>query len=226
MTTIARRATTALMFVAAWLGLASTASAQLPDIAAGKKRAQVCFACHGENGVSKISGTPHLAGQDRAYLIKAMQAYRNGLRQDPTMVAMAKPLSDTDMVNIATYFHLAVKNARGETLASVIETNERIKPVASVAVAEAPAAPAAPAAPRSADAVYNASCAACHASGVAGAPKVGDKAAWSARIAQGSDKLLEHAIKGLNAMPARGGCSDCSDEDIKKVVDYIVGKSR
>jgi cytochrome c5 len=214
------------MFVAAWLGLASTASAQLPDIAAGKKRAQVCFACHGENGVSKISGTPHLAGQDRAYLIKAMQAYRNGLRQDPTMVAMAKPLSDTDMVNIATYFHLAVKNARGETLASVIETNERIKPVASVAVAEAPAAPAAPAAPRSADAVYNASCAACHASGVAGAPKVGDKAAWSARIAQGSDKLLEHAIKGLNAMPARGGCSDCSDEDIKKVVDYIVGKSR
>lgn len=128
MTTIARRATTALIFVAAWLGLASTASAQLPDIAAGKKRAQVCFACHGENGVSKISGTPHLAGQDRAYLIKAMQAYRNGQRQDPTMVAMVKPLSDTDMVNIATYFHLAVKNARGETLASVIETNERIKP--------------------------------------------------------------------------------------------------
>lgn len=223
MTTIAKWATTALIFLAAWLGLASTASAQLPDIAAGKKRAQVCFACHGENGVSKISGTPHLAGQDRAYLIKAMQAYRNGQRQDPTMVAMAKPLSDTDMVNIAAYFHLAVKNARGETLASVIETNERIKPVANVAVVEAPAAPAAP---RSADAVYNENCAACHASGIAGAPKVGDKAAWSARIAQGGDKLLEHAIKGLNAMPARGGCSDCSDEDIKKVVDYIVGKSR
>ena len=223
MTSIAQWAAQALILLAAGLGFASTVSAQLPDIAAGKMRAQVCFSCHGENGVSKISGTPHLAGQDRAYLIKAMQAYRNGQRQDPTMVAMAKPLSDADMTNIAAYFHLAVKNARGETLASVIETNERIKPVASVAVAEAPAAPAAP---RSADAVYNASCAACHASGVAGAPKVGDKAAWSARIAQGSDKLLEHAIKGLNAMPARGGCSDCSDEDIKKVVDYIVGKSR
>lgn len=223
MTSIAQWAAQALILLAAGLGFASTASAQLPDIAAGKKRAQVCFACHGENGVSKISGTPHLAGQDRGYLIKAMLGYRNGQRQDPTMVAMVKPLSDADMVNIATYFHLAVKNARGETLASVIETNDRIKPVASVAVAEAPTAPTAA---RSVDAVYNASCAACHASGVAGAPKVGDKAAWSARIAQGNDKLLEHAIKGLKAMPARGGCSDCSDDDIKKVVNYIVGKSR
>lgn len=223
MTSIPQWAIRTLIILTTWLGLASTVSAQIPDIAAGKKRAQVCFACHGENGVSKISGTPHLAGQDRAYLIKAMQGYRGGQRQDPTMVAMVKPLSDADMVNIATYFHLAVKNARGETLASVIETNERIKPVASVAVAEAPAAAAAP---RSVDAVYNATCAACHASGAAGAPKTGDKAAWSARVAQGNDKLLEHAIKGLNAMPARGSCSDCSDEDLKKVVDYIVGKSK
>jgi cytochrome c5 len=223
MTSIAQWATRALILLAAGLGFASTVSAQLPDIAAGKKRAQVCFSCHGENGVSKISGTPHLAGQDRAYLIKAMQAYRSGQRQDPTMVAMAKPLSDTDMVNIATYFHLVVKNARGETLASVIETNDRIKPVASVAVAQPSVAASTP---RSVDAVYSASCAACHASGVAGAPKTGDKTAWSARIAQGNDKLVEHAIKGLNAMPARGGCSDCSDEDLKKVVDYMVGKSK
>lgn len=223
MTSIAQWAARALILLAAGLGFASSVSAQLPDIAAGKKRAQVCFSCHGENGVSKISGTPHLAGQDRAYLIKAMQAYRNGQRQDPTMVAMAKSLSDADMTNIATYFHLVVKNARGETLASVIETNDRIKPVASVAVAEAPAAP--PVA-RSADVLYNASCAACHASGIAGAPKTGDKAAWSARIAQGSNKLLEHAIKGLNAMPARGGCSDCSDEDLKTVVEYMASQSK
>ncbi|MBB2776542.1 UNVERIFIED_ORG: cytochrome c5 [Comamonas terrigena] len=223
MTSIAQWAAQALILLAAGLGFASTASAQLPDIAAGKKRAQVCFACHGENGVSKISGTPHLAGQDRAYLVKAMQAYRNGQRQDPTMAAMAKPLSDTDMVNIATYFHVVVKNARGETLASVIETNERIKPVASVAMAEAPTAPTAA---RSVDVVYNASCAACHASGVAGAPKVGDKAAWGARIAQGNDKLLEHVINGLNAMPARGGCSGCSEQDLKTLVDYMIGNSR
>lgn len=212
----------AFLFLIAGLGF-SSAWAQLPDLAAGKKRAQTCFACHGETGVSTIAGTPHLAGQDRNYLIKAMQSYRNGQRLDPTMVAMVKPLSDADMANIAAYFHLAVKNNRGETLASVIETNDRIKPVASVVMA---AAPAATVMSRSAEAIYNASCAACHTSGIAGAPKTGDKTAWSPRIAQGDDKLLAHAIQGLNAMPARGGCADCSDDDIKKVIDYIVGKSQ
>ena len=199
------------------------ATAQLPDIAAGQKRAQVCFACHGENGVAKVPGTPHLAGQDRAYLIKALQSYRNGQRQDPSMVAMAKPLSDADVVNIATFFHLAVKDQRGQTLAALIQANDRLKPVGEVVVAPAPAAPAAP---RAADAVYTASCAACHGSGAAGAPKTGDKAAWSARIAQGNDKLLEHALKGLNAMPAKGGCADCTDEEIRKVVDFMATRSR
>lgn len=47
-----------------------------------------------------------------------------------------------------------------------------------------------------------------------------------AHIAQGSDKLYEHAIKGFNAMPARGSCTDCSDADIRKVVDYMVSKSK
>lgn len=199
------------------------ATAQLPDIAAGQKRAQVCFACHGENGVAKVPGTPHLAGQDRAYLIKALQSYRNGQRQDPSMVAMAKPLSDADVVNIATFFHLAVKDQRGQTLAALIQANDRLKPVGEVVVAPAPAAPAAA---RAADAVYTASCAACHGSGAAGAPKTGDKAAWSARIAQGNDKLLEHALKGLNAMPAKGGCADCTDEEIRKVVDFMATRSR
>lgn len=221
MNTIKQWIATALVLLAGFT--AGTAAAQIPDMAAGQKRAQVCFACHGENGVSKIPGTPHLAGQDRGYLVKALQSYRNGQRQDPTMMAMAKALSDADMMNIATYFHLAVKNARGETLAAVIQTNERLKPVGTVAVAQTP--PAATAA-RAADSIYGSTCTACHASGAAGAPKLGDKAAWRARIAQGNDKLYEHALKGLNAMPARGSCSDCSDEDIKKVVDYMIGKSK
>ncbi len=138
---------------------------------------------------------------------------------------MAEPLSDMDMVDIATYFHLAVKNSRDETLASGIETNHRIKLLAPVAVAEAPTAPTAA---RSAETVYNTICAACHASGVAGAPEVGDKAAWSVRIAQGNTKteLLDPAIDGLNAMQEPGSCSDCSDKDLKKVVEYMAVKSR
>ena len=199
------------------------ATAQIPDIAAGQKRAQVCFSCHGESGVSRISGTPHLAGQDRAYLIKALQSYRNGQRQDPTMVAMVKPLSDADMVNIAAFFNLAVKDARGEMLAAAILANERLKPVGTVAMAETPAAPKVS---RTADVMYTATCTACHASGVAGAPKVGDGAAWKPRIAQGNNKLYKHAIEGLNAMPARGSCSDCTDEDLRKIVDHMVTRSK
>lgn len=202
---------------------AGAALAQIPDTAAGQKRAQVCFACHGENGVSAIAGTPHLAGQDRTYLVKALQSYRNGQRLDPTMVAMVKPLTDSDMVNIATFFNLAVKNARGQTLAAVIQTNERIKPVGTVPLAQAPSTPASP---QAADAVYAASCAACHTSGAAGAPRLGDKSSWRARIAQGNDRLYANALKGLNAMPARGGCSDCTEEDIRKVVDYMVGRGK
>jgi cytochrome c553 len=77
----------------------------MADTGAGEKRAQVCFACHGENGTSKTPGIPHLAGQDRAYIEKALNAYRGGeMRQDPTMTSMAKSLSDTDIANIAAYF--------------------------------------------------------------------------------------------------------------------------
>lgn len=75
-----------------------------PDIGAGQKRAAACFACHNADGISKIPGTPHLAGQDRSYLEKALRAYRDGTRQDPTMNAMAKPLSDRDIANIAAYY--------------------------------------------------------------------------------------------------------------------------
>lgn len=201
------------------------ALAAAADIAAGKRRAEVCFACHGANGVSTIPGTPHLAGQQRNYLEKALHAYREGTtRQDPTMTAMAKPLSDADIVNIAAYFNLAIQDAQGQMLSETLAVNARIKPVASVALA--PAAAPAPRAPRTGDAVYAASCAACHGSGAAGAPKLGDQAAWRPRLAQGAETLYDHAIKGLRAMPARGACMDCSDADLKAAVDYLVAHGK
>ena len=82
------------------------ASAQTVDISSGKKRAEVCMACHGVDGVSTASaGIPRLAGQDRDYLVKALSAYRIGQsRTDETMTAMAKPLSDADISNIAAFF--------------------------------------------------------------------------------------------------------------------------
>ena len=86
--------------------LNTSARAQSVDIAKGKQKAEVCMACHGPDGFTTAApGIPHLAGQDRDYLIKALTAYRMGeARTDETMTAMAKPLSDGDIQNIAAFF--------------------------------------------------------------------------------------------------------------------------
>ena len=74
--------------------------------------------------------------------------------------------------------------------------------------------------------VYERVCQACHATGVAGAPKTGDKAAWAPRIAQGNDKLYEHSLKGFKAMPAKGGAPDLPDAQIKAAVDHMLAASK
>ncbi|WP_237067994.1 c-type cytochrome [Microbulbifer guangxiensis] len=79
---------------------------------------------------------------------------------------------------------------------------------------------------RSGEEVYNGACGTCHAAGVAGAPKFGDAAAWSSRIAKGMETLYSNAINGINAMPAKGLCADCSDEEIQAAVDYMAENSQ
>lgn len=77
---------------------------------------------------------------------------------------------------------------------------------------------------------YDANCAACHGAGVAGAPRLGDKTAWQARIAQGNALLEEHARKGFQGktgfMPARGGNAALSDDDVRAAVAYMVQRSK
>lgn len=102
---------------------------------------------------------------------------------------------------------------------------ENIKPVGEVNVGDVPAAAAAPVAaagPRSGKDIFNSTCMACHGTGVAGAPKVGDKAAWSPRAAKGIDGLLKSATNGLNAMPPKGTCGACSDEELKGAIEYML----
>ena len=74
--------------------------------------------------------------------------------------------------------------------------------------------------------VYQNSCQSCHASGVAGSPKLGDKAAWAPRIATGMDAMVASAINGKGIMPAKGGCASCSADDIKASVEYMVSQSK
>jgi cytochrome c5 len=82
--------------------------------------------------------------------------------------------------------------------------------------------PAVNAKARSGSEIYNTSCGTCHAAGVAGAPKYGDKAAWAARLSQGIDGLLNVAISGKGAMPPRGTCGNCSDDELKSAINYML----
>jgi cytochrome c5 len=75
------------------------------------------------------------------------------------------------------------------------------------------------------EAIYTSTCAACHGAGVAGAPKFGDAGAWSARIAQGYDTVLKHAIEGLRAMPAKGGNPDLDDVEVARAVVHMANSS-
>jgi cytochrome c5 len=117
-----------------------------------------------------------------------------------------------------------VTSGSGEKVASKVEQdaiNERLAPVASVNVAGSSAtdaAAAAPAAPKSGKDIVAAACNACHGTGAAGAPKIGDKAAWQARFDAGMESMMNHAINGKGAMPARGGNPSLTDEDIRAAV--------
>ncbi|MBY4677385.1 c-type cytochrome [Marinobacterium arenosum] len=86
--------------------------------------------------------------------------------------------------------------------------------------------PAAAMAERSGEEVYNTKCAVCHAAGVAGAPKLGDAAAWEARVAQGMDALLATAKSGKGAMPPKGTCMDCSDTELSAAIQHMVGNAK
>lgn len=99
---------------------------------------------------------------------------------------------------------------------------ERLAPVASVKAGPKVTGPIV----RSAQEIYDGVCAACHASGAAGAPKVGDKAAWAPRIAQGVNTLVDHAINGFKGMPARGTDPTLTDDDIKKTIEFMTSKSK
>lgn len=102
---------------------------------------------------------------------------------------------------------------------------ERIESKVQVNVAGVDSSAPRVAAARSGSEVYTASCAACHNSGAAGAPRLGS-GNWEQRLNdKGLDTLVQHTIDGYNAMPPRGACGDCSDEEIAAAVDYILDES-
>ncbi|GAB1265922.1 cytochrome c5 family protein [Aurantivibrio infirmus] len=75
---------------------------------------------------------------------------------------------------------------------------------------------------RSGEELYTTKCFSCHGTGVGGAPKLGDTEAWAPRLEKGMDEVFNNAWNGMGAMPAKGICMDCSEEEIKIAIDYMI----
>jgi cytochrome c5 len=171
----------------------------------------VCTACHAAGALNapkfenKGDWGPRL-GQGYDTLVKhAIE----GIRQMPPRGG-ASDLSDTEVARAVAY----MANAAG----AKFTPPEAAAPAAAGATAASAVKPD----PTKGKVVFDGTCAACHATGVAGAPKVGDKAAWAPRIGQGFDGLYQSALKGKNAMPAKGGNADLSDADLANAVSYLL----
>ena len=112
-------------------------------------------------------------------------------------------------------------NSAADSASGTDESDVRIQPVAKFELVKAEAAAAS--GPRDGATIYNSVCGACHNTGAAGAPKLDDKAAWAPRLGQGVDGLVKSVTNGKGAMPPKGGAT-LSDEEIKGVVNYVLGK--
>lgn len=132
---------------------------------------------------------------------------------------------------------LGIASAAVAQSARQAQISERLAPVGQVCLAGEPCAASSSSAGASAGAAgadagafsvsgtYDQYCAMCHGTGMAGAPLRGDADHWTARLADvGIDTVVTNAINGINAMPPRGMCTTCSDDDMAELVDYLVGE--
>ncbi|QAU32826.1 c-type cytochrome [Janthinobacterium sp. 17J80-10] len=194
----------------------------------------VCATCH-DGG---LAGAPKL-GDAGGWSARIAQGYDklvahaiSGIRGMPAKggnpdlddVEVARAVVFMANKSGASFKEPAVKAAP----AAAAPAAEAAAPAAAAPAAAVAAAPASAPAALSADAgkkIYDSACVACHGAGIAGAPKFGDKAAWAPRLKKGADALHASAIKGLNAMPPKGG-SSASDAEIKAAVDYMMAAAK
>ena len=132
--------------------------------------------------------------------------------------------NDTEIARAVAY----MANAAGAKFAEPAAPAAAGAAPAASEAAPAAAAPvaAAAAAAGAGEALYKQACQVCHAAGVAGAPKFGDKAAWSARLPAGIDALYNSVAKGKGAMPPRGGAAQASDADLRAAVEFMAAAAK
>lgn len=218
---------------------AETAAAAGPVDVGAAAYGKICFACHdaGVGGAPKTGDKAAWADRLQKGQEMLVSNAINGIQGDagimPPKGGLAS-LSDDDVRAAVMHMLAAIGEGGGAAAeAAPAAATEVVAETPAPAAAE-PAAPAAAAAPAVADGrgkeVYDSACFICHATGVAGAPKIGDVAGWEPRIAQGTETLYMHAIKGYmgeaGLMPPKGGRMDYSDEDVEAAVDYMVSSSQ
>ena len=143
-------------------------------------------------------------------------------RQLITVVVLAFVVPVILIILLATYVVRSTPGgAAGSDAMSEKAIAERMQPVGFVAVADSGASKSL----QTGEAVYAAACSACHATGVAGAPRTGDVAAWAPRFKQGFDLLVKHAVDGFKAMPAKGGNPSLDAIEVARAVAFMGNKS-
>ncbi len=179
----------------------------------------VCAACHesGALGAPKIGNQKDWAPRAARGLDKLTATAIKGVKAMPPKGGAAG-LSDAEVTSAVIY----MANKSG---ANFKETAPKAAP-AMPAEKTAAAPAAAPAAGAKGKTVFDANCAACHATGVAGAPKLGDKQAWAPRLKGGAAQLYASALKGKAAMPPKGGNMGLADGDVKAAVDYMASQAK
>lgn len=216
------------------------------EIAAGGAAAQgprsgeqiytaICGACHGAG----VAGAPKTG--DNAVWAPRIALGLEALTKSATTGKGAMPpkgggadLSEVELASAIVFMAnksgASFKEPAAPVAAAPADAAAAAAPPPAETAAAAPAdpAPAAPATAAAADGkgIYDKTCVACHAAGVAGAPKLGDKAAWAPRLASGDDALLKSVISGKGAMPPKGGNTGLSDAEVKAAVAYMLAQAK
>ncbi|MFZ2857405.1 c-type cytochrome [Acidovorax soli] len=181
-----------------------------------------CAACHatGAAGAPKLGDAAAWGPRIKTGLDALVQSALKGKN------AMAPQgggeFNDTEIARAVVY----MANAAGATFAVPAAAGAPAAPAApATAAAAAPAAAATTTASANGENLYKQACQVCHGAGIAGAPKFGDKTAWTPRLAAGMDAVYANAVQGKGGMPARGG-TQASDADLRAAVDYMAAAAK
>lgn len=182
-------------------------------------------ALHGKGGMPAKGGNPALSDYEVARAVVYMANKSGASLEEPAAPAEEGAKKEGEAA--------AAPAAQAAAPAAAAPAAAAPAAAASAAAAPAAAAPAAPAPAQQAAAVnpvgeklYKTACFACHATGVANAPKFGDKAAWEPYIKTGMDAMVKVAMTGKGAMPPKGGAANASEEDIRAAVQYMVDAAK